>query len=367
MRNRKCISLITLLFIFWWTSQSLALKEDTHKAINEEVAQRTINGFSLTGYLVNNLGFKKGVEEVLKGRDAKGNSKNKEIFWWFGYGGIQEDRPGSQIDYILGKPTRSVNHFHNSLKLWDEAGLNDTFLLKTYTGQSQVLWAQNPDQDPDQNVGGQWSWQDARNYFYSALTATSESEREENFAKTFRAVGQLMHLVEDASVPAHTRNDIHIPNPLYPHYEQKVEAFRTQENIYGSLWNDLLANPITFDKSILDISSTHPSAPAPIARIIDTDLYNGDNPDITTTALNSPQYIGVAEYANANFLSKDTMFTDDLSTDDRHYFPYPDGSSATLWTDTSNNRDYLKKTGNGDEVNHLAVAKIGRASCRERV
>ncbi|MBI4654075.1 MAG: hypothetical protein HY752_03680 [Nitrospirae bacterium] len=347
MRNKRVISLITLitlLFIFIWISQSVALKEDTHKAINEKVAKGIVNSFSLNDYLINNLGFKKGYEEILNGVTAEGINVKKQIFQWLGYGGEQEDRPGSNTDYITGKPSRSVNHFHNPLKSWDEAGLNDTFLGKSYTGQSSVLWAQNP----NQNIGGKWSWQDARDYYYTALTSTNKDDREKAFAKTFRAVGQQMHLVEDASVPAHVRNDIHIPNPLYPHYEQKIEAFRTKQNIYGTFWNDLLANPITFDKAILDIPSTHPSAPVPISRIIDTDLYNGGNPNVTTTIYNSPQPIGIAEYTNANFLSKDTLFT-------HLYFNYPNISDTVLWID-NNNREYIKKVGKGDTINHLAIS-----------
>jgi hypothetical protein len=38
-------------------------------------------------------------------------------------------------------------------------------------------------------------------------------------------VGQLMHLVEDASVPLHTRNDAH----LIFNYETWVEKFRTDK------------------------------------------------------------------------------------------------------------------------------------------
>ncbi len=359
MRERIISLMIVILVSLMWISYAYSLTEDTHKAINENIANREINNFSLNEYLINNLGLKTGVKESLYGySEIYKQYINQRIENWLGEGGILEDRPGSITDYITGKPSRSVNHFHNPLKTnWDEAGLNDTFLGKSYTGQSSVLWAQNT----NQNIGGKWSWKDAREYFYIALTGkdftgnnvtplpgeTEEEKRERYFTNTFRGIGQQMHLVEDASVPAHVRNDIHIPNPLYPHYEQKVEAFRTKQNIYGTFWNDLLANPITFDKSILNIASTHPSAPVPISRIIDTDLYNEDNPNVTTTLYNSPQYIGVAEYTNANFMSKDTLFT--------HLdFNYPNISDTVLWID-NNNREYVKKVGSGDTINHLAI------------
>ncbi len=170
MRNKKAIPLITLLFIFIWISRSFALKEGTHKAINEEVAQKTINGFSLNTYLIDNFGIMKGVKEELLGIDADGRNVKKRIVEWLGYGGEQEDRPGSNWDYIQNNPSRSNNHFHNPLKTnWDEAGLNDF----GKTGQSSFLWAQNINQDPNYNLGGEWSWQDAREYFYIVLTGKS--------------------------------------------------------------------------------------------------------------------------------------------------------------------------------------------------
>ena len=55
-----------------------------------------------------------------------------------------------------------------------------------------------------------YSWHDVRSYYYQALTAADKTTRENNFAKTFRGLGQVMHLVQDMSVPAHTRDGQHI-------------------------------------------------------------------------------------------------------------------------------------------------------------
>ena len=353
MKNRGRIFIVFIMIILIWYSKSFSLEEKTHEAINQHIAQSTINEFSLNSYLIDNLGLKDGFKESFKGIDASGNEVYKKVFEWLGYGGVQEDRPGEWYDYLplIGKPTRSVNHFHNPLKAWSEAGLNDKILgILSYTGQSQVLWAQNSNQD----VGGNWAWQDARRYFYISLTgrnldgteiARTKTERDAYFAYTFRAVGQLMHLVKDMSVPEHTRNDAH----AQPAYEVYVEKTRTKNQ---TLWGSWVGNPTLFDKSILNIP-TVTLAPVPISRIIDTDFYNSQNPETTVNSI-----IGMAEYTNANFLSRDTMFTDDLDPTHRHYFPFPKGSNAILWTDSSNNRRYLKKTGDGEAINHLAVASI---------
>ncbi|NWF76884.1 MAG: hypothetical protein HXY53_10050 [Nitrospirae bacterium] len=358
IQKTQTLTIIILVFLIW-TSYGHALNEDTHKAINENIANRTINIFSLNDFLIKNLGLNAGVKEPLYGYSGIYNQYvTQRIENWLGEGGVLEDRPGAWYDYVLRKPTRSINHFHNPLKPaedWDYAGLNDVVIDISYTGQSQVLWAQNP----DQNIGGKWSWQDARKYFYIALTgkdfdgntiATTKIDKEKYFANTFRAIGQLMHLVQDASVPEHVRNDIHI----LPAYEAQVEKFRTRKAKYDFIWDSLLANPIIFDKSILTIPSTNPSATVPISRIIDTDRYTGGNPDITKTILvdHQPalQSVGIAEYTNVNFLSKDTMF--ESST--LHNFPFPRIIDTVLWKDT-NKRTYIKKAVNGDVVEHLAV------------
>src|SRR3989304_1517798 len=124
MRNKIYIFIMSLFFLLFYVSRGFALKEDSHKAINEYIAQKTVSGFSLSAYLINNLGFKGGSDEVLKGINAEGRDVEQKVLWWLGYGGVQEDRPGEWEDFVLG-PTRSVNHFHNPLKPWGEAGLSD--------------------------------------------------------------------------------------------------------------------------------------------------------------------------------------------------------------------------------------------------
>jgi len=165
--KKKILLLITMISILSiWAPHGYSLEENTHEAINQFVAQEIINGFSLNSYLKINLGFEDGSEEPLYGYSEKKKKYGEQKVWeWLGEGGILEDRPGEWYDYLpfIGKPTRSVNHFHNPLKAWSEAGLNDKILgIISYTGQSQVLWAQNSTQD----VGGNWAWQDARRYFY---------------------------------------------------------------------------------------------------------------------------------------------------------------------------------------------------------
>jgi len=307
MKNRILIPILAILIFLSLNSQGLSLVEETHRAINEYIAQNSVNNFSLNNYLIKNLGLAGGVKEIISGVNADGINLSQTVFEWLGYGGFQEDRPGSIIDYLplIGQPTRSVNHFHNPLGgLWKYSGLDAWVGPLHYTGESSVLWAQNQNQDP----GGKWSWQDSRRYYYIALTgrdtdgnvvAPKKQDRDLYFAKTFRAIGQLMHLIHDASVPAHVRNQIHI---LF-NYEKWIEKIRTGNQDEQALFDQFIARAISFDPSILNFTVLDSSAPIPIANIIDTDKYNGSNPDVTTDTA-----IGIAEYTNANFFSERTIF-----------------------------------------------------------
>jgi len=120
MRKRRLSLIILMPFILiLWGSQALSLEKETHRAINEVIANKTINGFSLNNYLINQLGFKEGINEKLSK-----NAEEKRVFEWLGEGGVKEDEPDGLIRTFLNKG-RSNNHFHNPLRLWNEAGLDN--------------------------------------------------------------------------------------------------------------------------------------------------------------------------------------------------------------------------------------------------
>ncbi len=193
---RKVTIFLAFACILSISSTVYGLSTETHYYLNEIA----VNNTNLNIYLKDNLGLSGGIGETVN---------NKRIITWIKDGGIYEDIPPWTIIPYL----RSVNHFHNPLKAWNEAGLNDIF-----TGTSSVIWAQDQS-SAGLLLGGDWSWKKAREYFYIALTgkdfsgnlvAADKTQRDAYFAKTFRACGQIMHLVEDASVPAHVRNNSHI-------------------------------------------------------------------------------------------------------------------------------------------------------------
>ena len=311
MKNKRLFLLALLISVsILWISNGFSLEKVTHEYLNQTIAQRTINGFSLDSYLKNTLGFTLGAQEPLSAYSEVKKIELQQVIWrWVGEGGIKEDEPEGIPRQIVGR-ARDQNHFHNPLKLWDQAGLH----VFPYAWQSSIVWTQNANQSP----GGQWSWHDARNYFYQGLTLTDKNQRESAMANCFRALGQLMHLVQDASVPAHVRDDVHI---LYM-YENWVENIRTSKDLeIRKKFNEFIADPIPFDKSILDLRPNS-LAPIPIARIIDTDKYDGTNPGVTAPPEVGFPIIGIAEYTNANFFSEDTKFSTSI--------PYPAKTSADI-------------------------------------
>lgn len=217
----------------------------------------------------------------------------RPISLWLSDGGRYEDKPPLTFPYV-----RSFNHFHNPLEPLADAGYG--------IGASAALWSQKP--PGTQWPGGYYSWHDAREYYLNGLRASNKTIRDYYLAETFRSLGQVMHLVQDMSVPEHARNDGH----LLPAYEEWVAI--KPEGI--ALTVSALVNPIPFEMSALRQPSpfSETNVDVPIARLFDSQRYDGTNPAVTVTA-----NIGLAEYTNANFLTGDTLFTSTFSKK----FPYP--------------------------------------------
>ncbi len=304
--------LCAVLWIVSCESEVLALETQTHQMLNAYISNVTTpDGFNLDSHLKNSLGISNGIREMVSG--------NLRIWEWLMGGGECEDVPAWYQQYV-----RSVNHFYDPIS---NKGLQGTT-------NSSLQWALMP--KGTQNVGGYYSWFDARDYFYQALTGKNKTTRDDYYGRTFRALGQLTHLVQDLSVPAHVRDDGHVLTISslgnYQYYEKWVKA---NANI-----SSLAAHPVFFDLNAL--SKPNSLGSVPVANLFDTNTFTGINPNVSTRA-----NVGLSEYANPNFLSDDTMFTED--------YIYPGKNWLDVWTDSSVNRKYFRKLYEGDPVNHLAA------------
>ena len=140
-------------------------------------------------------------------------------------GSYDEDDKDVQPDKskdIGGK--RSLNHFYDPLDTSTNGKALSDFPTdsRKLEGRNSFVWASvsnSPGYDifvsdptgwlKNKNTTNIWSWPNARGYEWLGLTATSQSERQTNLLSMFRAVGQVMHLLEDASQPQHVRNGFH--------------------------------------------------------------------------------------------------------------------------------------------------------------
>jgi hypothetical protein len=303
------------------TVDATALEKESHRFLNEKIVEQ--NNESLSAYLNTILGFSNGIKQILNGQ---------EVIVWFREGGQKEDEPAY---------SRSFNHFHDPLQPWYLAGYDRTF-------KSSVIWAQ--DQGMVGSIFGRdWSWKKARDSFWKGLTSVTRTEKEKNLADTFRALGQIMHLIHDASVPAHVRNDTHVYIDLFG---KKIGKYNYEVWVNDNL-SRIDLTQINFDKAILNIIP-EPTAPIPIANIFDTNRYNtdGSNPEITISTS-----IGISEYTNANFFSEDTIFRNyphpavadtNLQNIDFGHPEVVDAEDGKL-----DNRIYIKKLV-GEQVQRLA-------------
>lgn len=296
--------IITALIIFLsHTTDCYALVTSTHEEINELVAISHItNEFTLDNYLIDQLNMLGGVEEEID---------SLMVFRWIGMGGLKEDRPEWYLPFV-----RSANHFHNPIT---DEGYSGIWGAGIFDGESALRWAQLPVET--QSPGGHYSWHDVRGYYEKALTSYDRNDREEFFAETFRGLGQLMHLVQDMSVPEHARDDGHYLRA----YESWVSDDSSEnviinsesgtieiKDIYNPITNEInqgyeliqIAPSDSFDQAELEKPSSFTDAPVPIANLFDTNTFIGSNPEVTVLP-----NIGLSEYTCANFVSGDTIFS----------------------------------------------------------
>ena len=343
MKIKKLLLEITVILIAGcvFFPMSYALETNTHEELNEFIARNTFKEFSLDSQLKDQLGLAGGIEEIIDSR---------QVWRWLREGGEKEDIPHAWYSPKYFPYLRSINHFHNPLTDQGFGGIWGIGFLAS--GESSIQWSQRD--KGTQSPGGHYSWHDVREYYYKALTLGNKIDREKNFADTFRGLGQLMHLVQDLSVPEHTRNDGHYL-PAYENWVNRTEADGERNvrilPISGEIFvGDTQVSPLFFDSS--ELGNPNHLASVPIANLFDTNQYTiSANPEVT---LNTN--IGLSEYTNANFFSPDTVFTEG--------FPYPAWSSVEMTDyeiadprDRSRTvyRQYYKKVGDGDAGYRMAT------------
>src|SRR5437867_3535191 len=116
---------------------------------------------------------------------------------------------------------RSYNHFYDPLS---GEGLSNFAPDRKFSpyGRDSFTWASlfdspgldfnylNISEISNQNTHNGWSWQNARGYEFLGLTSPTKAVREEYLAKTFRALGDVIHLLQDTTQPQDVRDEQHL-------------------------------------------------------------------------------------------------------------------------------------------------------------
>ena len=196
---RKRIFLFVLSLITFHSS-CLFAHEDV--IIHPKITENAIKNSSIEEYLKNNLNFKEGFETILP------SSGGKTILTWLKEGSTAEDALNI---------CRASNHFLDPTKTWDTAGMSDSpwwinAVCNAWTPYyAAVTWATGlttPTGTPiaydTGNAKSPNMWGNARALYYNALTTAAKTDRESYFAQTFKAIGQVLHLIQDMSVNKET-------------------------------------------------------------------------------------------------------------------------------------------------------------------
>jgi hypothetical protein len=225
---------------------------------------------------------------------------------------------------------RSLNHFYDPI---GKSGLNDwgwptSLVTQAPLGVDSFSWASiynAPSVNPGSLINksgtyNKWSWRNARYYEWLGLTATTQAVRQANLANTFRAVGQVMHLLEDTSQPQHVRDEQHLDQIPY----LKVDAWsRSAIEDYGKKH----VSTLDYTHGMLDWRS------AGFTKL--EDFWNrGRLGSSGRTALNDDlsggsSTLGLAEFTSGNFIGQRAIYGELVSQGDIHHFAFPSLADTT--------------------------------------
>jgi hypothetical protein len=252
-------------------NQALALFYDTYYVSDAKYLDGKIDAIRLyLGPKVVSCGL------TIPDHSVKGETQTFEE--WVNHGGYSADEPHFWA---------SVRHFYDPLKVNGSAELTDQEAGhdKFYDAVSAYDWTFRDERNP-------FSWKKALEYYKRAmeiaedskisvipgsdfrdpaLTVTSPAQaREVYLAKSFRSLGETMHMMADLTQPAHVRNDSH---PFFD--TDPLEALVTKSHV------------VTY--------MNYPVDPRIGAKI--------DTPFDAAT-----MYEEMAKYTNENFYSNDTIY-----------------------------------------------------------
>jgi hypothetical protein len=161
-----------------------------------------------------------------------------------------------------------------------------------------------------------FSFADARRYFYNALTSKSVSDQKTSFGRTFQTLGQVIHHIQDMAQPQHVRNDPHMDTFSLGGLNPAYAPSRYERYTDGQIPNLPFGGSEFYDGSL------------PLGIVRPRDFWatqTQPGPDRGTGA-------GLAEFTNNNFVSAGTNFLllNDTAVPGRYFLPLPDNFTSQL-------------------------------------
>ncbi len=256
-KNRLLACTIGICLSLMFSTNLFAYEKETHREITKEVVKNVES--KISNVLTNEWKLEEGTNfsfRIIKGKSGNYRQLITQGSW-------EEDVPF----------TNCPKHFYDPT-----------------TGNGVLGFTDAISRGVD-SVGTVWSYKDSKNYLYSALTAEKGKDRLANFGRMFYSLGRTIHLLEDMAVPSHVRNDSHM-------YLPGTEWLFRQRDMYEK-WAEKAARD-----GILKTTSCGAVA---ISNDDIKDLWD-ETRDYGEAGDNTYIGMGLSEYTNHYFLSRDTIF-----------------------------------------------------------
>jgi hypothetical protein len=231
-----CIFLLTIGF-------SYGYEVETHSIITDNAFKQSV----ATNDFITAIGYRP--TDTL----AKGSKVFKVQDWareWAKEGSIKEDETFTSD--VGGENFRYVHHFFDPVS---NRGLDFNLAIAGY-GYYHVMGNKAPDwalEDNERFPKQFYSIQHAKEYYFAGLTASTKDEREASLAKTFKTLGQVLHILQDMAQPQHTRNDPHGGDIFSTPYGSQMFGEKSRYELYVNdpkkinTFDYAPAYPVSFD------------------------------------------------------------------------------------------------------------------------
>jgi len=185
---RKIYFIFLCIFVLS-AQQSVAYEQDTHRELSKfSILQSSLA--TTTNNVLTDFGLNPDITPLSQQRFPNSKGVPKSV--------IDLIQDGAEFEDNF---PRSIQHFYDPIR---DKGLQHP-AVSAFTHKSPD-WAL---EDTGQISGQNYSYADAMNAFYDALTLPTKAERYAKWGQVFETLGHVIHHIQDMAQPEHVRNDLH--------------------------------------------------------------------------------------------------------------------------------------------------------------